>query len=77
MKARPLSPRPAGIAVAATPREIVMKLNAGLGRALASADIHKRFDDMGLVAQGSTPEEFGGFLRSEMKRWSAVLAAKP
>ena len=62
---------------ATTPRDIVMKLNAELGRALASADIRKRFDDMGLVAQGSTPEEFGKFLGSEMKRWSTVLTAKP
>ena len=32
---------------------------------------------MGLVAQGSTPEEFAGFLRSEMKGWSTVLTANP
>ena len=64
-------------APAGTPRDIVMKLNAELGKVLASADLRKRFDDMGLVAQGSTPEEFGKFLASEMRRWSALLTAKP
>jgi tripartite-type tricarboxylate transporter receptor subunit TctC len=37
----------------------------------------KRFADMGLVAQSSTPEEFGKFLQSEIARWRAILARKP
>jgi tripartite-type tricarboxylate transporter receptor subunit TctC len=63
-------------APARTPREIVLKLNAELGAALASADIRKRFDDMGLVAKHSSPEEFGNFVQSELARWKAVLADK-
>ena len=55
-------------APARTPREIILKLNAELGAALASPEIRKRFDDMGLVAKHSTPEEFGRFLQSEMAR---------
>ena len=63
-------------APAATPRDIVLKLNGEIGKALASADLRKRFDDMGLVAKASTPEEFGAFLVAEMNRWKAVLVAK-
>jgi len=63
-------------APARTPREIVLRLNAELGAALASADVRKRFDDMGLVAKHSTPEEFGNFVQSELARWKAVLADK-
>jgi len=37
----------------------------------------KRFDDMGLVARPSSPEEFAAFLVSEMNRWKAILAKKP
>ncbi|MCX7160551.1 MAG: tripartite tricarboxylate transporter substrate-binding protein, partial [Proteobacteria bacterium] len=48
-------------APAGTPREIVMKLNGELAKALNGADIKKRFDDMGLVAKPSSPEEFGAF----------------
>ncbi len=64
-------------APAGTPRDIVMKLNGELARALNSPEIKKRFDDMGLVARSSSPEEFGAFLASEMGRWKAVLAKKP
>jgi tripartite-type tricarboxylate transporter receptor subunit TctC len=64
-------------APAGTPRDIVMRLNAEVAKALASADLVKRFDDMGLVAKASSPEEFGAFLQSEMTRWKSVLAKKP
>jgi tripartite-type tricarboxylate transporter receptor subunit TctC len=64
-------------APAGTPREIIMKLNGEVARALNSAEIKKRFDDMGLVAKASSPEEFGAFLAAEMGRWKAVLAKKP
>ena len=64
-------------APAGTPREIVMKLNGELAKALNGADIKKRFDDMGLVAKPSSPEEFGAFLQAEMNRWKGILAKKP
>ena len=64
-------------APAGTPREIVLKLNGELATALNGADIKKRFDDMGLVAKPSSPEEFGAFLQAEMNRWKGILAKKP
>jgi tripartite-type tricarboxylate transporter receptor subunit TctC len=64
-------------APAGTPRDIVMKLNGELARALNSAEIKKRFEDMGLVAKPSSPEEFGAFLQAEMARWKGILAKKP
>ena len=64
-------------APAGTPRDIVMRLNGEIGKALGSPDLKKRFDDMGLVAKASSPEEFGTFLFAEMARWKAVLAKKP
>ena len=64
-------------APAGTPRDIVMRLNGEIGKALNSPDLKKRFDDMGLVAKASSPEEFGTFLFAEMARWKAVLAKKP
>jgi len=63
-------------APAATPRDIVMKLNGEIGKALGNPDLRKRFDDMGLVAKASSPEEFGAFLVAEMGRWKAVLGNK-
>lgn len=64
-------------APARTPRAVVMKLNAEVGAALTLPDVRKRFADIGLVTKHSTPEEFGNFLQSEMKRWRVVLAKKP
>ena len=34
---------------------------------------YNRFDSMGLVAQGSSPEEFGAFVVDEMNRWRALI----
>ena len=61
---------------AATPREVVLKLNEELGKALNSPDLRRRFEDMGLVPKHSTPEEFRAFVQSEMTRWRGVLGAK-
>ena len=63
-------------APAGTPRDIVLRLNGEIVKALAAPDLRKRFDDMGLVAKSSSPEEFGGFLFAEMNRWKAVLGDK-
>ena len=60
-----------------TPRAIVQKLNTEIGAALASADIRKRFGDMGLEAKHSTPEAFGKFLQAEITRWGSLLSKKP
>jgi tripartite-type tricarboxylate transporter receptor subunit TctC len=60
-------------APAGTPREVVMRLNAEVARALASDDLRKRFDDMGLVAKASSPEDFGSFLQAEMSRWKGLV----
>jgi tripartite-type tricarboxylate transporter receptor subunit TctC len=65
------------LAPAGTPRAIVQKLNAEIGAALSNPDLTKRFIDMGLVAKHSTPEEFGKFVQSEMRRWRTVLTKKP
>jgi tripartite-type tricarboxylate transporter receptor subunit TctC len=64
-------------APAATPRPVVMKLNEEVRKALTGADLKKRFDDMGLVARASSPEEFGAFLVSEMNRWKGLVKKAP
>ncbi len=64
-------------APAGTPRDIVKRLNSELVKILGSDEIRKRFEDMGLVAKASAPEEFGRFLQSEMTRWKGLLVKKP
>ncbi len=64
-------------APAGTPRAVVQKLNAEIGKALANPELAKRFGDMGLEAKHSTPEAFAQFLQAEIKRWGGLLAKKP
>lgn len=64
-------------APAATPRAVVMQLNQEVRKALAGEPLRKRFEDMGLVAKASSPEEFGQFLQSEMARWKGLVKKAP
>ncbi len=64
-------------APAATPRAVVMQLNAEVRKALTSDAMKKRFEDMGLVAKPSAPEEFGQFLVAEMNRWKGLVKKAP
>lgn len=64
-------------APANTPRAVVMQLNAEVRKALGGEALRKRFDDMGLVAKPSSPEEFGAFLQSEMTRWKGLVKRAP
>jgi tripartite-type tricarboxylate transporter receptor subunit TctC len=40
---------------------------------LADAAIRAKLAEMGSVAAGSSPEELGKLLRSEIARWSALI----
>lgn len=58
------------------PRDVMLKLNGEIARAVGSPEIIRRFEDMGLVAKASSPEEFRAFLQSEMTRWKGVLGGR-
>ena len=63
------------VAPAATPREIVMRLNADIHRAMKSPDVLKRVTGLGQTPVASTPEEFGELMRTEHERWGRVVKA--
>src|SRR5438046_2427580 len=58
---------------AKTPREIVTKLNDAMVKALRSADVRERMNQIGFDVVASSPEEFGTFMRSELERWTRVV----
>lgn len=64
-------------APAGTPRAVVARLNDEVKRALAGEALKKRFDEMGLVAKASAPDEFGAFLVAEMNRWKGLVRKAP
>ena len=65
-----------GIVVpAATPREIVARLNSDVHRALKSPDVLKRVTGLGQTPSAGTPEEFAELMRKEHERWGRVVKA--
>ena len=63
------------VAPAATPRDIVAKLNADIVAVLKSPDVSERLAAQGTDVAATTAEEFGRFLAAEHVRWSAAVKA--
>jgi len=61
------------VAPAGTPRAIVTKVNAEIGRAMQTPELRSRLDNEGALPAAGTPEAFGAFIRAEIARWDAVL----
>lgn len=53
----------------------VKQMSEALTTVLADAGIRKRLLDEGLVAMGSTPEQFSAFVQQEVDRWGKVVKA--
>jgi tripartite-type tricarboxylate transporter receptor subunit TctC len=56
-----------------TPRDIVLRLNTEVQRLLAQADSQRRFADLGMTSEGSTPEALDATIKSEIAKWSKVI----
>jgi tripartite-type tricarboxylate transporter receptor subunit TctC len=61
------------VAPAGTPKEIVDRISLEAKKALADPDLHKKLDDQGIVAVGSSPEEYRTFVSEEILRWRKVI----
>ena len=61
------------LAPAATPRPIVQRLNAEIVRTLAGAGMKERFNGLGYEVIGTTPANFGQWLRSESAKWGKLI----
>src|SRR5499426_429702 len=60
---------------AKTPPAIVRKISADTNTALADPAIKDKLAQTGYVAEGSSPEELGQLLKSEIAKWRAVVKA--
>lgn len=60
------------LAPAGTPREIVVRLNTAIAKAVGTPEMKEAFRKQGLDPQVATPEQFAAFLRKEIAR-SAML----
>ena len=57
------------------PPEIVARLNKALNEALKDEAVRDKLTKAGVTVRGSTPEEFGAFMASELARWNKVREA--
>jgi tripartite-type tricarboxylate transporter receptor subunit TctC len=62
-------------APAGTPKEIVSRLNAALGRILKLPDVIDRLRADGVEPAHGTPDEFAALLAREIARWARVVKA--
>ena len=63
------------VAPAATPKDVVLKLNQALTQALRSADVKARFAQLLAEPVPTTPEAFGQFMQQEFRRYESVVKA--
>lgn len=60
---------------AGTPKRIVGQLNAAIVKIVRRPEVNQRMVKLGYNPVGSTPDEFGAFIKSEMAKWSKVVKA--
>ena len=63
------------LAPAGTPPGIVDRLHREIARIIQQPDVRERLAQMGIEAEGSTPERFAADIREAVARWPAVVRA--
>lgn len=61
------------LAPAGTPRDIVLRLNSEVARALREPDARERLNSIGAEPMDNTPEEFAAYINAEMAKWAKVV----
>ena len=63
------------LAPAGTPREVILKINAAMTRAVGAEDVRRRLNALGFEAAPKSPEEFSAFLASEVQKYTKIVNA--
>ncbi|MDB5804226.1 MAG: transporter [Betaproteobacteria bacterium] len=61
------------LAPARTPKPIIERLNAELVKVVQSPEVQAQLQNEGSEAVGSTPEELGQTMKSEVTKWAAAI----
>jgi len=61
------------LAPARTPSAVVARLHGDIVKILADAALHARLADQGFDPVGSSPEEFGAYIKTEILKWGKVI----
>ena len=57
---------------AGMPKNVVDRLHKEITAALKDPAVHKRLGELGAEPVGSTPQQFGAFVKSEVQKWHGV-----
>ena len=63
------------LAPAGTPKPVVARLHGDLVKVLKQPDVVQKLDGLGFEIVASTPEQFGAYIRTEIKKWEKVVRA--
>ena len=61
------------VAPAGTPPAIIKKLNLEIADKVRIPEIRDKFAGLGLEATSTTPQAFGDFVQSEIRKWGRVI----
>ena len=61
------------LAPAATPREIIAKLNGEIGKLVRTGEVKKLLTPTGMEPDPDTPEQFGAYLKADYDKWGKVV----
>jgi tripartite-type tricarboxylate transporter receptor subunit TctC len=61
------------VAPAGTPREIVARLNGEILKVINTPDFRQRIEVDAVEPIGSTPEQLGDYIRSELAKWAKIV----
>ena len=63
------------LAPAGTPKPVVARLHGDLVKVLKQPDVVQKLDGLGFEIVASTPEQFGAYIRTEIRKWEKVVRA--
>ncbi len=61
------------VAVAGTPRPVLVRLNAEVNAVLKDPQVSKFLESQGAIIEGGTPEKFAAYIKSEIPKWAKVI----
>src|SRR3954462_3849265 len=61
------------LAPAATPKEIIARLNAEVLKAVADPEVRKKLENLGFTVRGSSAEELGVMTRDQLAKYARVM----
>ena len=62
------------LAPAGTPRDIVLRMSAEVGKAVQSPEVKAKFEALGIEPVGNSPDDAVRFLDDEIAKWAKVIS---